>query len=58
MEIVRHLLDEFKPAHRYLSRHGINSNKRISENALNGALKRLGYQERDWTTPPHIASTS
>ena len=56
--MVRHLLDKFKPAQRYLFRHGINSNKRISENALNGALKRLGYQERDWTTPSHIASTS
>lgn len=46
MEIVRHLLDEFKPAQRYLFRHDSDLKKRISENTLNGALKRMGYQER------------
>ena len=46
MEIVRHPLDEFKPAQRYLFRHDSDLKKRISENTLNGALKRMGYQER------------
>ena len=46
MEIVRHLLDEFKPAQRHLFRHDSDLKKRISENTLNGALKRMGYQER------------
>ena len=45
-EIVRHLLDEFKPAQRHLFRHDSDLKKRISENTLNGALKRMGYQER------------
>jgi len=46
MEIVRHMLEEFKPAQRYLFRHDSDLKKRISENTLNGALKRMGYQER------------
>jgi hypothetical protein len=46
MEIVRHLLDEFKPAQRHLFRHDSDLKKRISEDALNGARKRMGYQER------------
>ena len=46
MEIVRHLLDEFKPAQRHLFRHDRDPKKRISENTLNGARKRMGYQER------------
>src|SRR3546814_21011184 len=46
MEIVRHLLDEFKPAQRYLFRHDSDLKKRISENTLHGALKRMGYPER------------
>ncbi|HCF4926092.1 TPA: integrase arm-type DNA-binding domain-containing protein, partial [Pseudomonas aeruginosa] len=45
MEIVRHLLDEFKPAQRHLFRHDSDLKKRISENTLNGALKRMGYRD-------------
>src|SRR3546814_14888923 len=40
MEIVRHLLDEFKPAQRYLFRHDSDLKKRISENTLNGADRK------------------
>ena len=45
MEIVRHLLEEFKPAQRYLLRHDSEMKKRISENTLNNALKRMGYRD-------------
>ena len=45
MEIVRHLLEVFKPAQRYLLRHDSEMKKRISENTLNNALKRMGYRD-------------
>jgi hypothetical protein len=44
MEIVRYMLDHFKPAQRYLFRHDIDPKKRMSENTLNTALKRMGYR--------------
>lgn len=43
MEIVRHLLSNLVPAQHYLLRHDIQPKKGISENTLNGALKRMGY---------------
>lgn len=45
IEIVRHLLDHFKPAQRYLFRHDYDLKKRMSENTLNAALKRMGYRD-------------
>ncbi|MBK9427057.1 MAG: tyrosine-type recombinase/integrase [Gammaproteobacteria bacterium] len=45
IEIVRHLLDHFKPAQRYLFRHDYDLKKRMSENTLNTALKRMGYRD-------------
>ncbi|WP_445669282.1 tyrosine-type recombinase/integrase [Pectobacterium polaris] len=44
IEIVRYLLEEVRPAQRYLFSHRSDLKKRISENTLNGALKRMGYQ--------------
>jgi len=55
MEIARHLLAEFKPAQHYLFRHDIEMNKRMSENTLNSALKRMGY--RDLLTGHGIRAT-
>ncbi len=43
LEIVRHLLDQVVPAQRYLFAHRSDLSKRISENTLNGALRRMGY---------------
>ena len=43
VEIVRYMLDHFKPAQRYLFRHDSDLKKRISENTFNTALKRMGY---------------
>jgi integrase len=43
MEVVRYLLGEVKPAQRY---HQSDLKKRISENTLNTALRRMGYKER------------
>jgi len=43
-EIVRHLLEQVKPAQRYLLPHRSDLKKRISENTLNTALKRMGYE--------------
>lgn len=43
IEIVRYLLGEVKPAQRYLLAHRSDLKKRISENTLNAALKRMGY---------------
>lgn len=43
IEIVRYLLDQVKPAQRYLLAHRSDLKKRISENTLNAALKRMGY---------------
>nr|SPS04626.1 Integrase family protein [Candidatus Nitrotoga fabula] len=45
IEIVRHLLDHFKPAQRYLFRHDYDLKRRMSENTLNTALKRMGYRD-------------
>lgn len=45
MEIVRYLLEQFKPAQRYLLRGDVDIKARVSENTLNGALKRMGYQD-------------
>jgi len=43
-EIVRHLLDNFKPAQIYLFPGQQSLKRPISENTLNGALKRMGYE--------------
>lgn len=55
MEIVRHLLEQFKPAQHFLFRHDIEMKKRMSENTLNSALKRMGY--RDMLTGHGIRGT-
>jgi integrase len=44
IEIVRYLLDQVKPAQRYLLAHRSDLKARISENTLNAALKRMGYE--------------
>jgi len=44
--IVRQLLDAKRPAQRYLLSHRSDLTERISENTLNGALKRMGYKEQ------------
>jgi Integrase len=46
LEIVRHLLDQVVPAQRYLFAHRSELSKRISENTLNGALRRMGYADQ------------
>ena len=46
LEIVRHLLDQVLPAQRYLFAHRSDLAKRISENTLNGALRRMGYADQ------------
>lgn len=43
LEIVRQLLSQVVPAQRYLFMHRSDLSKRISENTLNGALRRMGY---------------
>lgn len=45
IEIARHLLEQFKPAQHYLFRHDSELKMRMSENTLNGALKRMGYRD-------------
>ena len=45
-EIVRHLLEMFKPAQVYLIPGDWNLKSRISENTFNGALKRMGYEDQ------------
>lgn len=45
IEIVRYLLERVKPAQQYLFAHRSELNKRISENTLNGALKRMDYKD-------------
>lgn len=45
MEVVRYLLEQFKPAQRYLLRGDVDIKARISENTLNSALKRMGYRD-------------
>lgn len=44
IEIVRYLLEQVKPAQRYLLAHRGDLKRRISENTLNAALKRMGYE--------------
>lgn len=46
LDIVHHLLAQMKPAQKYLLTHRSDLNKRISENTLNGALRRMGYAEQ------------
>lgn len=46
LEIVRYLLDQVVPAQRYLFAHRSDLSKRISENTLNGALRRMGYADQ------------
>ncbi len=41
-----HLLDQVVPAQRYLFAHRSDLSKRISENTLNGALRRMGYADQ------------
>lgn len=45
-EVVRHLLDNCKPAQVYLIPSDWGLKKPISENTLNGALKRMGYADQ------------
>jgi len=45
IEIVRYLLEDLKPAQRYLLAHCSDIKERISENTLNNALKRMGYKD-------------
>ncbi|MDR1969055.1 MAG: tyrosine-type recombinase/integrase, partial [Burkholderiaceae bacterium] len=45
-EVVRYLLDEMKPAQHHLLAHRSDLKKRISENTLNHALHRMGYQDQ------------
>ncbi len=45
IEIARYLLDNVKPAQRYLFRHDYDLKRRMSENTLNTALKRMGYRD-------------
>ena len=45
-EIVRHLLEDFKPAQIYLIPGDWSLKSRISENTFNGALKRMGYEDQ------------
>jgi len=42
-EIVRYLLEQVKPAQKYLLTHRSDLKERISENTLNSALQRMGY---------------
>jgi len=44
MEIVRYMLAQCAPAQRYLFANQSDLCKRMSENTLNGALKRMGYK--------------
>lgn len=46
VELVRHMLDRFKPAQKYVFPGEKDLKKRISENTLNKAVKRLGYDGR------------
>ena len=46
IEIVRYLLGMMRPAQRHLLAHRSELKKRISENTLNAALKRMGYEDQ------------
>ena len=45
IEIVRHLLAGMEATQTYVFRHDSHLKKRMSENTLNGALKRMGYRD-------------
>lgn len=45
IEIVRYLLEQVKPAQCHLLAHRGDLKRRISENTLNAALKRMGYKD-------------
>ena len=46
IEIVRYLLGVMRPAQCHLLAHRSELKKRISENTLNAALKRMGYEDQ------------
>ncbi|CCH04814.1 TPA: integrase arm-type DNA-binding domain-containing protein [Pseudomonas aeruginosa] len=46
IEIVRYLLEVMRPAQIHLLTHRSELKKRISENTLNAALKRMGYEDQ------------
>ncbi len=46
VKIIRSLLDEVRPGQQFLLPGNADLNKRISENTLNAALKRIGYKNR------------
>ncbi|MDR6608994.1 integrase arm-type DNA-binding domain-containing protein [Pseudomonas synxantha] len=46
ISIVRELLRLRRPAQRYLLSHRSDLSKRISENTLNAAIKRMGYERQ------------
>jgi|SRR5476649_747937 len=46
IKIILHLLGNSRPAQRFLLPHSSDLKKRISENTLNQALKRMGYKDR------------
>ncbi len=46
IELVGYLLGEVKPAQRYLLAHLSDPKKPISENTLNSALRRMGFEDR------------
>ena len=46
VEIVRYLLGVMRPAQRHLLAHRSELKKRISENTLNAAKKRMGYEDQ------------
>ena len=46
IEIVRYLLGVMRPAQVHLITHRSELKKRVSENTLNAALKRMGYEDQ------------
>ncbi len=46
VEIVRYLLGVMRPAQVHLLTHRSELKKRVSENTLNAALKRMGYEDQ------------
>lgn len=46
VEVVRQLLKQVRPAQRHLLSHRSSLGQRISENTLNGALRRMGYVDQ------------
>lgn len=45
-EIVKQLLNDFKPAQKYLFPSALRLTDRVSENTVNFALKRMGFDGR------------